>query len=404
MAARRSMRTLGRQKTYEVCMSTCIVIHGTWGTRSDFGFADSLFCRAIKAAIQRDIEFKRFEWSGSNSSIERTKAANRLRVLIKELSSRGTPVFIIAHSHGGTIAVEALQDKEAAQYIGGLITLGTPFLSTEVRKWVSFLATLPGRMSVYAILTGSLVASIIAVVGSSIGMFHFAFGVLGAVAILAIIVLATKSKSSDLLEQIASSAEAAASNLSSPVRVPLSANLLVITSSADEALWWLKRVISFTNLPFALFDIGLWVLGWSTIVAIGLGVLFRVMSLFLNDIDWLLVPMCVSMGLGLALAVLGILAIALVKLIHRVVGTGSAGSLWTEIVVRTKATRLPNLTCNSLEEIHVPIANIHGGLWHSKYTRSGAVVDQIARKIGDWHNLPSYARSEIKPAARLPAA
>ena len=73
------------------------------------------------------------------------------------------------------------------------------------------------------------------------------------------------------------------------------------------------------------------------------------------------------------------------KAVYHLVGTGRAVSLWAEIATRTKVTRLPNQTCNNLEEIQVPIANIHGGLWHTKYTRSGAVVDHIARKIGEWH-------------------
>ena len=371
-------------------MSTCILIHGTWGSRSDFGFTDSLFCRAIKAAVQHDIEFERFEWSGSNSSMERMKAAKQLRDFVRELASGRAPVYLITHSHGGNVALEALQSDETAQRVGGLITLGTPFLSSEARRWVSFISTFPGRMSLYAVFTGLIAVCIFAVAGSYGGFFHFAFGILGVLIILVIVVLSAKSENDDLFETLASSAKAAESALTNPGQTPVAVNLFVITSRADEALWWLQRVVSFTNLPFALSDIGLWVLGWGTLIAIVIGNLGRVIRLldekyFDENALVLLAPMVVSVALGLALATTGILVIAITKLIHHLVGTGRAVSLWAEIATRTKVTRLPNQTCNNLEEIQVPIANIHGGLWHTKYTRSGAVVDHIARKIGEWH-------------------
>src|SRR5205085_2403634 len=67
-----------------------------------------------------------FEWSGANSVFARSRAAESLRTM---LLSRGQnrSVTIIAHSHGGNVALRAVgQDYSHADTM--VITLATPFL------------------------------------------------------------------------------------------------------------------------------------------------------------------------------------------------------------------------------------------------------------------------------------
>lgn len=88
-----------------------------------------------------------FRWSGLNSHDERTTAAE---ALAKQLTTQMAEVpdglhFVIAHSHGGTVAMYAarLLSSEHRGRLRGLVTLGTPFLrvwSRDVHQTLSRLS------------------------------------------------------------------------------------------------------------------------------------------------------------------------------------------------------------------------------------------------------------------------
>jgi hypothetical protein len=67
-----------------------------------------------------------FEWSGANSVFERDAAAKRLRDFLAASEDETT---IIAHSHGGNVAMRAIHLLDEANRKIELITMGTPFLN-----------------------------------------------------------------------------------------------------------------------------------------------------------------------------------------------------------------------------------------------------------------------------------
>ena len=83
-----------------------------------------------------DVVFDHFLWSGCNGFADRADAARSLRAALRESARKhpGVPQVVLAHSHGGTVAVKALDDRD--EYRGGgetpnvraLLTLGTPFV------------------------------------------------------------------------------------------------------------------------------------------------------------------------------------------------------------------------------------------------------------------------------------
>ena len=102
------------------------------------------------------VRFERFLWSGSNSFSARKKAAQELRWYLAawRRAFPGVQHLILAHSHGGTVAVTAVHtpDKLAEQPAGrgceplprvkavdrteladGMMTLGTPFVRLASR-------------------------------------------------------------------------------------------------------------------------------------------------------------------------------------------------------------------------------------------------------------------------------
>lgn len=121
------------------------LVHGTWPTGGFFRHKfsrwfkplpvwsenGSEFCAALATSLPA-VEFREFKWSGENAEKDRRVAAlefaSRLR---NELQQSEDCHLIIAHSHGGNVALWALgelTDTERAR-IAGLATLGTPFLT-----------------------------------------------------------------------------------------------------------------------------------------------------------------------------------------------------------------------------------------------------------------------------------
>ena len=83
-----------------------------------------------KSLAPVQLELRRLRWSGRNTHGQRLEAAEQLRTDIDASlhDNPGIPHFIVAHSHGGSVACYALQDKRLSSAITGVLCLGTPFL------------------------------------------------------------------------------------------------------------------------------------------------------------------------------------------------------------------------------------------------------------------------------------
>lgn len=130
-----------------------ITVHGTWG-RGIFPSDDlysprwfdieSQFCREIRLALQdQGISpfFRPFLWSGANSIFERDQAAHQLGAVIRDEQRQSHTDFIvlICHSHGGNVALRALELTNIDPKSVLVVTLSTPFLIINKRKSESFL-------------------------------------------------------------------------------------------------------------------------------------------------------------------------------------------------------------------------------------------------------------------------
>ena len=128
------------------------LIHGTWGR----GFfpdrfrrnpraaprwfeTDSTFTRSLQHALGeagRRAAIEPFLWSGANSVRSRDAAADSLRIAMAAARERfpGAEQVIIAHSHGGNVALRALHKAtlDGERDRPRLITLATPFLQILV--------------------------------------------------------------------------------------------------------------------------------------------------------------------------------------------------------------------------------------------------------------------------------
>lgn len=156
-----------------------ILVHGTFAKMTNWddcgeekGEAhnvykgDSPFVRELRQALKkRDVELTvaTLNWSGKNSHQARRQAAlemNRMLQGLDDPEAFRDGLFVIAHSHGGTVARLALNLSETGRDPDGVITFGSPF--------VRFVPRPIRRMLNYALWSYRLITVCLATLGASV--------------------------------------------------------------------------------------------------------------------------------------------------------------------------------------------------------------------------------------------
>jgi hypothetical protein len=115
--------------------TTVVLVHGTFARDAPWTRAESDFLIALAAQLNEEVRVVQHLWSGRNSFADRVSAAAELRQAILG-ESRTFPerdLFVIAHSHGGNVALSAAARIDCVRTIAGIVTLGTPFLRSQFR-------------------------------------------------------------------------------------------------------------------------------------------------------------------------------------------------------------------------------------------------------------------------------
>jgi len=118
-------------------MTIITLIHGTWARGAQWTKDTSPLANALKERIEGEVRIETFSWSGRNLHSSRRRAAVNLRrhVLITAKQYPEARHFLIAHSHGGVVALYALADAEAKASVSGVICLATPFIVRRARPF-----------------------------------------------------------------------------------------------------------------------------------------------------------------------------------------------------------------------------------------------------------------------------
>jgi len=101
-------------------------VHGTWSS-GEAAFPNNF--RQHVLDFYNDNNERMFEWSGDNCDKERQEAGRRLSLKLRlyRRDHPGEQIRIVAHSHGGNVALIASQFPGVT--IDTLVTLGTPIMS-----------------------------------------------------------------------------------------------------------------------------------------------------------------------------------------------------------------------------------------------------------------------------------
>jgi hypothetical protein len=106
-----------------------VLVHGTWARNTTWIREGSSLRRALSDALGSATTFEAFKWSGRNSFRARHHATLSLRMLLLEVAATtDDPILVIAHSHGGNIAFEAVVGNAQLRHHCRVVTISTPFI------------------------------------------------------------------------------------------------------------------------------------------------------------------------------------------------------------------------------------------------------------------------------------
>jgi hypothetical protein len=112
------------------------LVHGTFAQNAEWARPGSEFANLLKDDIQESIIFRSFGWSGANSHDARLAAGKELVEHLKNSIAAfpNSKQLVIAHSHGGNLALHAQGCEGVKGKLAGIVTLGTPFLACKKRN------------------------------------------------------------------------------------------------------------------------------------------------------------------------------------------------------------------------------------------------------------------------------
>ena len=89
------------------------LVHGTWARCADWTLPGSNLRKSISSIFDGSVVFKQFMWSGKNTMNARNNATIDLKEQLENSlrEHTGSDHFVIAHSHGGNIALRAITEK-----------------------------------------------------------------------------------------------------------------------------------------------------------------------------------------------------------------------------------------------------------------------------------------------------
>lgn len=248
--------------TAEAAPLVVTLVHGTFARGAAWANDDGALIRQrLRKRFGESVRFRAFNWSGSNSHSARRVAAQALREdqAAAAREHPGVPRFVIAHSHGGNVALHALGGDAAAPGLAGIVTIGTPFITCEPRNLAAGMGLLRLGLPLMALLASLVLLGCIAA-GVLIGMGELLSGTARAIAVLVLAVygsalaihLAIRVYRS--MPRLEASLAARQRTLFALLRLPAPpAPMLCVHIAGDEAGRWLGLTRWLAELPYAVW-------------------------------------------------------------------------------------------------------------------------------------------------------
>jgi alpha-beta hydrolase superfamily lysophospholipase len=130
------------EKTVMSVSYAITLVHGTFAHSAEWTKEGSHLRNIIEKEAGAHTKFYRFTWSGANTRRARLEAGKALSLHLKEVRELlpSARQIIIAHSHGGNIAIYAR--KLAGIDDVSIVTLNTPFIQVTPREVIPLIDTI----------------------------------------------------------------------------------------------------------------------------------------------------------------------------------------------------------------------------------------------------------------------
>jgi hypothetical protein len=238
-------------------------IHGTFAKNSAWVQENSEVRNILKNEINGDLIFDILAWSGKNSHHARYNAAINLeQKLLKQIADYPHhQKVVIAHSHGGNIALYALNliGEEAKHF--KVVTMATPFLNVRLRNFLENLETFKGLSYLsfglfIIVVTLMIITSISVYILELFGIHGENSFVIGLFIAMASVVYLIKY----FIENINQKIDAFIAKVPAQVKetflkysyanTTLENSMLIVIDKSDEVKFIFKNLLSFWNILF----------------------------------------------------------------------------------------------------------------------------------------------------------
>jgi len=219
-------------------------VHGTWPRANRLADPGSLLRRVLRSRFSStNVTFRDFSWSGTNTHETRTEAGARLAQFLRDGHAQHPDArhYVIAHSHGGNVALYAMRDPAAREIVSGIVTLATPFIHARRRD--------PGRYAdviAWLMLAAAALLAFVALDALALPLAGFVW-LIGSV----LLMVTMKPVLARWLVATASDEQDAIVSALQPPVVDRS-KLLILCARGDEASRWLRAWDVVAKAPFAI--------------------------------------------------------------------------------------------------------------------------------------------------------
>jgi len=410
----------------------CItLVHGTFAPDAPWTREGSVLRNTLQSSLDGKVLFSAPNWGGANSPGTRRSAADRLADhLINQFAAHpNAGHFIVAHSHGGNVALMSGCAAAVSARLRGLVCLATPFLSYKPRRFMPYLSLLV--FSAFAFILVGLMGAISGVVpepehtpenlatfmerarvradeaahkknslplmlGKSFRKAEQTMGASGAMLTLTVTCVGLPWLSVLVARRICQRIQFLQAKSAERYRIPseVSFRTLGVYVPFDEARLWLRGLWRLAEIPFKMnaFLIGLYgLLGIFALIGTLPGGLAK-LNLDRSATAWV---WCLFWGILMVANLVALVSAATQALMflcvfirgHRL-GFGWEGwtTSWLGRIIAREKPALPDAQCEMLKVNAATIADEIGGrkvLWklrHSLLYESPTVV----RGIADW--------------------
>ena len=234
------LKMKSRQSAREIVVT---LVHGTWARGAPWTADTSALHQHLKQKVPQVREVLVYEWTGENTHHARVEGAKGLAAHVEEakLKYPRADHYIIAHSHGGNVAVYACSNDKFRRSIAGIACLSTPFIRAMI-DWPAAALNPGGQLFVMSCFELALLW-----IGLTFGGVGFSWilhwqgslvlKVLAGLVLLAFVLIVIATGINQLVDgdDDSSATEDLVSDVKLDEEIVSSVNLLIIRAPGDEA-------------------------------------------------------------------------------------------------------------------------------------------------------------------------